>query len=127
MKYRIHLRHTGSDKPSFRINPMWSGWRAGFNIAFGYWFLAIRRRRPNEVKRPLVEFSFGKSQQRNIRMRKSSWFKHGEQDAARWIIEGWIYEQGLTEENRHYLEVYNLYYENDRVLPLRLDKIKEKK
>ncbi len=119
MKYRIHLRHTGGDKPHFGMNSMWNGWRAGFNIDLGYWFIAVRRKTKGEVHRPLVEFGFGKAQQRDLRMRKSEAFKRGRQEGAKGVFESWISEEGHYWLIEDLLKKYDLVYENDRVREVR--------
>lgn len=115
MKYRIHLRHTGGDKPHFGMSPMWNGWDAGFNIDLGYWFIAVRRKVEGEVKRELVDFKFGKGQQRDLRMRKSREYKIGRQEGARWVFEAWISEEGHYWLIEDLMKKYDLVYENDRV------------
>lgn len=119
MKYRIHLRHTGGTKPSFRINPILGGWTAGFNIDFGYWFIAVRKKRKGEVKREFIDLKFGKAQQRNIRMRRSEAFKWGRQEGAMLVFEAWISEEGHYWLIQDLLDRHDLEYKYDRVRPKR--------
>ena len=94
---------------------MWTGWGNGFNIKFGYWFVAIRRKRKGEVKRPLVDLKFGKSQQRESRMRKSIAYKRGYQEGARSVFTQWISEESCYYLIEDLLKYYDLEYIHDMV------------
>lgn len=123
MKYRIHLRHTGRDKPTFGIGPMLvGGWYAGFNIDMGYWFIAVRRKRKGEVKRPLVELDFGKSMQRETRMYKSVNYRRGVQDGAKNVFQMWANEESPYWLTIDLMERYDLTWDKDRdmVVPTKI-------
>jgi hypothetical protein len=121
MSYRVYLRHSGKDKPEFGFCPVFRGWKYGFNINFFYWFLAIRKRKPGEVKRKLVDMKFGKAMQRRYRMHKSEAYLTGRQDGAMSVFQSWINEEGCYWLIKDLLPLYHLTYENDRVRPKRIN------
>jgi hypothetical protein len=105
--YRIHLRHTGDDKLRFGTGRMAFG-HPGLNIYLGYWFIAIRTKVEGGYKAPLIDLSFGKSQQRTRRMRRSEAYRRGMDEGARHVLEAWISEEGRYFIHEDLLKFYQL-------------------
>ena len=118
---RIHLRDTGDTKPHFGINPQHTGWSDGFNIDFGWWFLAIRNKKSGTKNGKFFELGYGIHERRMRRMRKSDAFRLGRQEAAANILESWISEEGYVVPITLILPRYDLVYEYGRVHQLRIN------
>jgi len=86
MKYRISVRHTGSE-PEFKFKfrkfdnefffkevSLGRSWGINISLPFSI-FIAIRYKTPGEVKRPLFDLGMGREMLRNTRLRKKGYFR----------------------------------------------------